>query len=228
MDDAPSEAARAREEIDAIRRRVINVVGHAFRTPVTTLCGMAETLAHTDDAATRAALAEGVIRNARLVERLLDQLLLAADVSTVLPVGDATDVDVEAATRAAWDCLDTCNPMVVDAPGITARVRPAALEHILLLVLDNADKYGDGDVVVKATTSHPWSAIEIESTGAIPSDEEMAEAFELFYRGEHAVMRTAGIGVGLPVARKLAEIEGGNVTLFRRGDAVVARIELPA
>jgi signal transduction histidine kinase len=94
MHDGTSDAARALEEVDAIRRRVVNVVGHALRTPVTTLCGMAETLAHIADAATRAALADGVVRNARVVERLLDQILIAADVSTALPVGDAVRIDV--------------------------------------------------------------------------------------------------------------------------------------
>jgi signal transduction histidine kinase len=215
------------EEVDAVRRRVVNVVGHALRTPVTTLCGMAEALATADDPATRAAMAEGVVRNARLVERLLDQLLIASGVSTALPVGQAESIDVEHAVDSAWRQLDVTADRAIDVGSSTVRARPAAIEQILTIVLDNAVKYGDGHVVVTAMSDGGTTVIEVESAGGDPSDEEVGQAFELFYRGEHAVMRSAGMGVGLPVARTLARLEGGEVSLFRRDDAVVTRIELP-
>jgi len=228
VDDASSvAAAQALEEVDAIRRRVVNVVGHALRTPVTTLCGMAESLARAQDDATRAALADGVVRNARLVERLLDQLLMAAGVSTVLPVGDTAVLDVEAAARRAW--ADVSGAGTLDVQGAASVVaRPVALDQILLLVLDNAAKYTSGDVVVQLASVAGRTTIDVETHGADPSDEEVAQAFELFYRGEHAVMSAAGIGIGLPVARQLARLEDGDVTLFRRADGIVTRIELPS
>jgi signal transduction histidine kinase len=231
MNDATSdeslEAARAMDEVDAVRRRVVNVVGHALRTPVTTLCGMAEALAVAEDPTTRAAMAEGVVRNARLVERLLDQLLIASGVSTALPVGDAKTIDVLGAIHSAWDQLGSSGSLSVDASDTDVRARPAAVEQILSLVLDNAVKYGDGEVVVTAVSAGGKTVIEVQSRGGDPSDEEVEQAFELFYRGEHAVMRTAGMGVGLPVARTLARLEGGDVTLFRREGTVVTKIELP-
>jgi len=69
--------------------------------------------------------------------------------------------------------------------------------------------------------------IEVESVGDVPSDDELRHAFELFYRGEHAVMAAPGLGVGLAVARELAHAEGGEVGLERRDDAIVATLELP-
>src|SRR5436190_16625171 len=78
-------AARELAELEAIRRRVVNVVGHALRTPVTTIAGMASALATTTDAETRSALVEGLVRNARRVEGLLDDLLIASGVTTALP-----------------------------------------------------------------------------------------------------------------------------------------------
>lgn len=227
MDDS-SEAARALTEVDWIRDRVIHVVGHALRTPVTTLCGMAESLARTDDPATRAELAEGVIRNARTVERLLDQLLTAADVSTVFPVEDPVVIDVDQAVTAAWDGLDADATLDLAAAGATVTARTVAVDQILRCVLENAWRYGDGTVGVWATTAGPVTAIEVESTGARPTDDELDRAFELFTRGEHAVTTTVGLGTGLPVARRLARLEGGDVTMLRRGDAIVTRIELPA
>jgi len=227
MEDATHEAARRLEEVDAIRRRVVNVVGHALRTPVTTLCGMAEALALEDDEETRRALADAVVRNARVVERLLDQLLIAADVSTALPVGERRPISVPVAVVDALDQLGLAG-VTVDADGAVACVRPAALEQVLLLVLDNGVKYGEGTLRVTARSDDGTTAIEVATEGDKPSDEEIDLAFELFYRGEHAVMRSAGLGTGLTVARTLARLEGGDVTMFRRGDSIVTSIDLPA
>src|SRR5258706_7445207 len=92
MNPGPEENALTRglDELDAIRRRVVNVVGHALRTPVTTMVGMANALEATEDGPTRAMLVDRLARNASRVERLLDDLLLAAGVSTAAPAGDAT------------------------------------------------------------------------------------------------------------------------------------------
>jgi signal transduction histidine kinase len=228
MDHASSDAARALAEVDALRRRVVNVVGHALRTPVTTLCGMAEALAIADDPETRTALADGVVRNARVVERLLDQLLIASGVTTVLPVGDPISVAAQDVVATVWSAMGTPATLHLDVPDVVLDVRPSALEQIAFLVLDNGIKYGDGDVFVRGRVDGARACIEVETRGGEPSDEEMEHAFELFYRGEHAVMRSPGMGMGLTVARELARYEGGDVTLFRRDGAVVTSIELPA
>ena len=53
---------RGLDELDAIRRRVMNVVGHALRTPVTTMVGLANALQASADEATRAMLIDGLVR----------------------------------------------------------------------------------------------------------------------------------------------------------------------
>lgn len=219
---------RALDELDAIRRRVINVVGHALRTPVTTMVGMATALQATDDDATRARLVEGLVRNAARVERLLDDLLLAAGVSTAFPVRDATSRPVRDTLNAEWRSLDGPNQLTFSGPEVSVLVSAGVLERITNAVLDNALKYGGGQVDVTTAVTPSGVRIEIESVGDTPTEEELANAFELFYRGEHAVTATPGLGIGLPVARELARAEGGEVGLERRGAAIVTFVELPS
>lgn len=227
MDDASEAATRALAEIDWIRDRVIHVVGHALRTPVTTLCGMARSLAETDDPALRHELAGGVVRNAEKLERLLDRLLVAAEVSTVFPVGDPESIDVAGAVKVAWDDLEPAATLTLHGAA-TVHARGRSVDQILRCLLDNAAKYGDGKVTVNLAQGDATATIDVESRGAVPTDDEMAHAFELFVRGEHAVTSEAGLGTGLPVARRLARLEGGEVTLHRQGGTVVARVVLPA
>jgi signal transduction histidine kinase len=220
--------ARGLVELEAIRRRVINVVGHALRTPVTTIAGMARALAATDDDATRRMLTDGLARNARRVEGLLDDLLMAAGVDTVLPAGDAGAISVRDTFDEAWSSLGAAGTLAVRGPHLTARVRSAAFERMTHAVLDNAVKYGHGPINVTSEAIPSGVRIEVESVGDLPTDDEVERAFELFYRGEHAVMAAPGLGVGLPVARELARAEGGEIGLERRGAAIVATLELPA
>src|SRR4051812_13608387 len=84
--DRAADVERALADVDAIRRRVVNVVGHVLRTPTTTIAGMAAALQSTDDETTRVELVRGIARNAGRLEELLDELLIASGVNTALPV----------------------------------------------------------------------------------------------------------------------------------------------
>jgi protein-histidine pros-kinase len=97
-----------------------------------------------------------------------------------------------------------------------------------MFLLDNAIKYGRGSLRVSQSRAGDVVRVEIESAGDGPTDEELSQAFELLYRGEHAVMTAPGLGIGLAVARELMRADGGDVTLERRGAAVIAALELPA
>ena len=225
--DAGTAAALA--EVEAIRRRVVNVVGHALRTPVTTLCGMAEALAQAKDPVVRAELQVAVERNAAIVERLLDDLLIASGVSTALPVDEPTLVELGDALWSAWRTLDHDQQLLVEGDReLTVFAKRVSVDRALSLLLDNAAKYGDGPIEARLGRHGPLAVVSIAAPGAAPSEDERPLVFELFYRGEHAVMRAPGLGIGLPVARALLAAEGGMVALDMSDEGVVARVELPA
>lgn len=226
--DPVSELDRALADLDAVRRRVVNVVGHVLRTPVTTIAGMAAELQAAVDDETRAELLRGLARNAERLERLLDDLLVAAEVNTALPVGDPEPTAIIPVLTGAWRTAGRGDELTIEGPPVEAIVRRASLERIVAALLDNALKYGHGPVTVRISTTAKGVRVEIESSGDGPNDEELSHAFEPLYRGEHAVMTTPGLGLGLAVSRALARAEGGDVTLERREPAIVAVLDLPA
>lgn len=224
--------ARSLEEIDQIRRRVINVVGHELRTPMTTLRGLAEQLAIARDDEERRTLTEALVRNAVRAEHLLDDLLVGADVSTALPLGDPEPVDVVAAARRAWASLGppAARDLVVagaDDSVVLALSRSESLERIFRHVLDNAVKYATGPVHVRVALDDDVVSVEIASAGGSLPAHDLILAFEVFYRGEHAVTSSPGLGIGLPVSRALARQHGGDVLLRDgAGEGVIVRLEL--
>jgi two-component system, OmpR family, phosphate regulon sensor histidine kinase PhoR len=211
--------------LDLLRRRVLNVVGHELRTPVTTLAGLASELESTTDGFVRDELIAAVARNARRLDRLVEDLLLASSVETLVPVGEPAEVDLLAVARASWDGTLPAT----FAGAAVARCRPTVAERALGAILDNAAAHGEPPVLVNAVVGGGVAVVEVSNGGSpVPAD-DLELACELFFRGEKAVTTSAGLGVGLAVARTLARADGGDVTLSPGvSGGVIARLELPA
>lgn len=224
-------AADQRAALDELRARVMNVVGHGLRTPMATVRGQAQVLARTDDPEQRDELIAALVASTERLERLLDDVLVAAEVETRLPVGTPDDVPAGPALRRAWERLAPDGASLeVDAPeDHTARVADDALAWILRHVLDNAARYGDGTVRATVGTRGDATELRIGSTPLEPvTEQDLANAFELFYRGHNAVTTAAArLGVGLCVARRIARRAGGDVDLIRDGDDIVTIVRLP-
>lgn len=228
---SPTDIARVRAtaDIEAVRERVLNVVGHELLTPVSTLRGLADALPAVEDEASRDVLTVAIQRNARRLESLVNDLLLAAGVSTALPTAEPAPVDVEQAALAAW----------TDGPGHSLRlnvrgpvrvlVDPVGFTRVLQHVFDNACAYGETPVTLSATVEGETAVIEVHSPGREVPAAELESATEAFYRGESAVMTQPGLGLGLAVARAVIEHERGSIGLLaREGGGVITRLEVPA
>ncbi len=231
--ESPAELLAAdRAALDEVRARVMNVVGHALRTPMATVRGQVEVLARTTDPTQREELIEALLRSSRRLERLLDDVLVVSQIETRLPVGHREHVRVADAVRVVWGELGSDHPFVVTgATDATAYVAPDALRWILRNLVDNAIRYGTGGVEVDlATTASGDVEVTVGGPGPDLPDDELANAFELFYRGHHAVMTAAArLGIGLTVAQRLTEFASGGLVLRRRpGGGTVAVLTLPA
>jgi signal transduction histidine kinase len=206
------------EQIDLLRRRVLNVVGHELRTPVTTLAGLAVQLARAPEDE-RDELTEALVRSAQRVDQLVHDLLLAAEVTTLVPVGEAETVDLAALVGDLW-------PGSGDIRGAgRAIVRRASARGALRALLDNAALHGQPPVTITVSDG----TVEIASGGPELAPDDVALACEAFYRGERGVTTAAGLGLGLALARTLARAEGGDVNVRGGpGGGMLARLELPA
>ncbi len=229
-DTSPDEVERQLAELDAIRRRVMNVIGHALRTPMATLRGLVEVVAKNPEAAKQEELTDALVRTTRRLERLLDDVLVASDVSTRLPTASAREVDLVQAVRTAWIEAGQDDEGLVIEGSARARVGNDALRWILFHLVDNAVRYGVQPVTVALGEADGMARIECRSPGPELNEADLRNAFELFYRGEAAVMKnTSGMGVGLPVVARLAEHSGGTVAIDAlEGGGVVTVVELPA
>jgi len=223
------EVVQALEALNRARGRFVAVVGHELRTPVTTLRGLVEELPHADLDMVRE-LTPAIVRSARRVESLLDDLLLATDITTVLPVGEPEVIDLVATAQATWDALEVDADLELSGETeLEARMRAGAGDTLLERVLDNARRYGKPPYRLHGETSDGRVRVTVSSEGAEMQPDDVHLAFELFYRGEAAVTSAPGFGLGLPVARALARQHDGELTIEpRSGGGLDVCIDLPA
>ena len=210
------------ESIVAQMRDFMADASHELRTPVTVLRTEAEVaLARgTDDPEIRRALdviASEAIRLGGVVEDLL-----------ILAAGDSQVVDIERA--AAY--LDDIVSDAVAAFNTVARQRDVtlALAHyeeapvsgsVVLLrrlvsaLIDNAIKYtpAGGRVTVSVQVAGEEVRVEIADTGIGITPEALPRVFDRFYRSERARAAAQGTGLGLPIARWIAEAHGGRLAI---------------
>jgi signal transduction histidine kinase len=100
----------------------------------------------------------------------------------------------------------------IDAPaGPLAAIEPGDLTHALTNVVDNALKYTTGPIDVSVRCMDGRVVIEIADAGPGMSPDEVAHAFERFYRG--ARRDVDGSGLGLSIARRALERAGGTLSL---------------
>lgn len=227
---------RRRADLEELRQRVMNVVGHALRTPMATLRGHVEVVAQEPDRVAVDDFRDSLLRSARRVEALLDDLLIASGVETRLPVGRPQPLRLVDELRGVLDELPyeaDLEPALEITGHLSADVCVPrdGLRWILQRLLRNALVYGGRRVLAAIHQDGNRVVLRLHSPDGQARPDDLEHAFELFYRGEEAVMTDAiGLGVGLPVARRLAEHAGGSLHLEggADGQGVTAVLEVPA
>lgn len=208
-----------------IEQRALNVIGHELRTPASTVRGLSEVFAAGVDPTERADLADALVRNARRLEGLVDDLLTATAVWPALPVGDASRVDIVNQVLLLWPDDDG---LEIEGAG-SARARTTSVARIVGAVLDNARTYGKRPLTVSVGARGGRVLASFDSPGPALPVEDVRLALEPFWRGERAVTSSPGLGLGLTVARVLADHEGGRLWVEgRRGGGLLTHVELPA
>jgi heavy metal sensor kinase len=228
----------------AQQRRFMADASHELRTPVSILRTETEvTLAreHRDEGEYRESLE--VMRDAaNRLGRVVDDLFLLAraDAGHLVPHRDAVYLDevVHGATRALRTLADRRQVRVELAPVVDAPFRGDAdlLGRLLLNLLDNAIKFSPpgGKVDVELARRNGDYEISVVDEGPGIPAEARPRLFERFFRVDGARSRgeastTSGAGLGLAIAKWIAEAHGGRIGLVdsRPGHSEF-RVTLPA
>jgi signal transduction histidine kinase len=178
---------------------------HQLRTPLAGLRLQLESALDNPRADLRAAITDSIATTDRLEQTITDLLALARDTRAEdhrTPLHDILDdLCASRRTQLTGRTLSlVVEPAVADSPQHAPVVR-----QIVAVLLDNAVRHGSGTVTVTARDAGGTLAVDVADEGpGIPADTDVFAR-----RGR------AGHGIGLTLARRLAEAEGGRLRLSR-------------
>ena len=234
---AAADRAEAFRQADELKTALIATVSHDLRTPLTTIKALAHELAARgeEDALS---IEEEADRLNGLVADLLDLSRLSAGELPLRIELDAVD-DLVATTldrlrgRSAGRTIRVArlDHEVSDEPILFARFDLAQSQRALVNLLENAIKYGPPDEPIELWIARVGDRVRLTVADRGPGipEEERVLIFEPFYRPKGARPDVGGAGLGLAIARRIAEAQGGALTYApRAGGGSEFRFELPA
>jgi signal transduction histidine kinase len=206
--------------IMAKERRLAADASHQLRTPLTALSMRLEEISEAADMET---VKEEAAIALTQVERLTDvvqRLLTDSGDSRTESAGAPTDIDLiirqqifewRPAFRSARRIIG-----VDGGRGLLAAATPGSFAQVLATLLENSLMHGAGPVTIRTRTAGGSVVIEVSDEGPGVPPELGARVFE------RAVSGRASTGLGLTVARELAEADGGRLELLQQRPAVFA------
>ena len=196
---------------------------HQLRTPLTSLRVTLEA-ARLDPAADRDQMIDTAIDEVDRLDRTIDDLLTLAreDPSTHARADVAA---VLAALDDDWHgrlaTVDRPLAVSVDPSVATVVISERALRQILDVLVENAVRHGSGAISLRARNASAGLVIDVSDEGpGVTGDTE-----RIFERRVSTAGRT---GIGLALARSLAEAEGGRLLLAAAGARPTFSVVLPA
>lgn len=229
------EATKRLRALHEMQNSFLQAVSHDLRTPLTSILGNALTLEQDHgelDPADQQDLIRRMAANARKLYRLLTNLLDLDRMSrgTVEPNRAQVDLAQVAAT-VVQECRVESHPVELKTKGpVLATVDAAQTERIIENLVTNAVRYTPEGTPIWLTVE-PYEEgvlLIVDDAGPGVRTDLKATIFEPFRQGDEIVTHSPGVGIGLSLVARFAELHGGRAWVEdREGGGASFRVYLP-
>ena len=200
---------------------MLGAIGHDLKTPLAALRVRIESVEDDAQRGRMAATIEDIVRT-------LDEILELAR------IGKASNPPERAAILALADSVveefeDMGEPVTLaEGPRVSADIHVTWLKRALRNLISNAVRYG-GSAAVSVIDSPREVILRVEDDGPGIPEDRIGSITEPFVRGETSRSRTTGgAGLGLTLARAVAEERGGSLVLANRPEGGLrAELRIP-
>ena len=200
---------------------MLGAIGHDLKTPLAALRVRIESV---PDEAQRAKMADSI----EDITQTLDDILILSRVGRDRSGAEAVDL-AALMTSVAEEFEDLGEPVTVEDPQrIVASVQVTWVKRALRNLVSNGVRYGNG-AELSLLAENGFAILRVDDNGPGIAPHKIEDMLQPFARGEASRNRaTGGAGLGLTIARAIAEEHGGELTLSNRPKGGLrAEIKLP-
>jgi len=239
--DELRQAVAELRQANALKSQFLASVSHELRTPLNSIIGFSEMLV--DEMAgpitpKQREYLEHILSSGRHLLQMISDLLQLSRIEQGRMPLDLQPVSLQEIIESRRERL---LPQV-SAAGLTLEVSldedvptvvadPTRVREILDNLLSNAIKFTPrgGHIWVRLKRADTMAVIEVEDTGIGIRPEDQAAVFNEFVQAESGYQRRhEGVGLGLPLSKKLTEMHGGRIELTSQlGQGTCVRVYLP-
>ncbi len=228
---------------EKMRNQFLDAATHELRTPLTSIKAYAELLSELDetDVESQKEFCNTINSEATRLSRFVDDLLSISSMEMGSLSLTRQNTDMK---RLLDEVVDKVEPLVKQSGQSFDVTLPAKLPELnidkdkvmvtLINLLGNAVKYTPegGRIGLKVKSVQDQLVIDIVDTGYGIASEEQPKVFEKFFRSaDNRVLKKTGTGLGLPLAREVIRLHGGDITLtsaLDQGSTFTVTLSAPA
>lgn len=217
-------------EVKKARDAFLAMVSHELRHPIAAVLGLGQELASSYETFAdedRREMVEMIARQAEDASWLIEDLLVAyrdevGDVSIT-----SQEFDLVEDLQRVFEVVDHDIDLKVSDQVSGAVGDPRRTRQIVRNLLNNALYHGGDEILVRVSRAGDLVEICVCDDGDEIDQEEVEQIFQAFKRGIRS-NHPSSVGLGLPVARKLARLMGGELTYRHEGGYSCFALSLPA
>ncbi len=208
------------EETFRRQSNFISDASHELRTPIAVIRGYSDLLSRwgKTDVSVLDESIDAICAEAANMKTIVDQLLYLAKLGEFKL--QITDFDLAEAVRdvvSAYQLTDTGKEITSEiSESIPVRTDRSLAVEMIRIITDNAIKYtptGGKIHITAGTEADGGATVTVKDNGIGISEEDLPHIFDRFYRCDKARGRREGsTGLGLAIAKSIAEMTGGNIT----------------
>uniref|UniRef100_UPI003709702A HAMP domain-containing sensor histidine kinase n=1 Tax=Paenibacillus antibioticophila TaxID=1274374 RepID=UPI003709702A len=228
-------------EAEQSKMELITGISHDLRTPLTSIIGYIELLRSNSfqDQEEYDRFVQNTYNKAAHLKKLLDDLFEYTRLSSIDTHINAHRIDL---CQLLNQLLFEIEPIAyenelhiikeIGSMPVYSVVDSDKIARAIDNLLMNALKYSfkPGAIRIRMLTDHKQVTIEVENRGTPLTREQQDKLFERFYKVDYSRSSEGiqtGAGLGLSIARNIAELHGGSLTLNHEKDLFIFKLKLP-
>ncbi|MEK7596073.1 MAG: ATP-binding protein [Patescibacteria group bacterium] len=224
------EAANERlKELDKLKSDFVSIASHQLRSPLTVIKGYGSMILEGSFGGTSVAVKNAVEKIYQSSERLIDFVNDLLDVSRIergkmqYSFEKADIFEIVSSVVEEFQLVAKKKGLILKLKKNNVKIPPLKLDvnkirQIILNFIDNGIKYtSQGSIIASALKTEKDVEIRVEDTGFGIDKEDQEKIFDQFMRINAGAAGGIGAGLGLYVARKIAQAHGGEVFVESEG-----------